>query len=108
MIKKLSAVAAVVLALSSGGPTLAADLPSIKGPPPLPPPPIFTWTGFYVGVNLGGGWRERHDNNNWWGFTSPVKMSRFDQAASPVTATISTAVLASEAARITKAIVSAV
>ena len=63
MIKKLSAVAAVVLALSSGGPTLAADLPSIKGPPPPPPPPIFTWTGFYVGLNLGGGWRERHHDD---------------------------------------------
>ena len=38
---------------------------------------------------------------------SPVKMSRFDQAASPVTATVSAAVSASNAARITKAIVSA-
>ena len=38
---------------------------------------------------------------------SPVKMSRFDQAASAVMATINAAVSALEAARITKAIVSA-
>ncbi len=37
----------------------------------------------------------------------PVKMSRCDQAASAVTATISTAVSASDSTRITKAIVSA-
>ena len=30
----------------------AADLPSIKSPP-LPPPPIFTWTGPYIGLNTG-------------------------------------------------------
>ena len=38
----------------------------------------------------------------------PVKMSRFDQAASHVTATISAAVSASDAAKITNAMASAV
>jgi outer membrane immunogenic protein len=39
------------------GAALAADLPS-RAPPPvfLPPPPIFTWTGLYVGLNAGGTW----------------------------------------------------
>ena len=41
------------------------------------------------------------------GVSSPVKMSRFDQAVSAVAATISAAVSASDAARITKATVSA-
>jgi outer membrane immunogenic protein len=32
----------------------AADLPTIKGPAPfMPPPPVFSWTGFYVGLNAG-------------------------------------------------------
>jgi outer membrane immunogenic protein len=39
----------------------AADLPS-RLPPVYPPPlPIFTWTGFYVGVNAGGAWNAGND-----------------------------------------------
>jgi len=35
----------------------AADLPSRKGPPVyVPPPPVFTWTGFYVGGIAGYSW----------------------------------------------------
>ena len=52
---------ASVGALALTGAALAADLPS-RAPPPvfLPPPPIFTWTGLYVGLNAGYTW----SNNN--------------------------------------------
>jgi outer membrane immunogenic protein len=36
----------------------AADM-ALKAPPP-PPAPIFSWTGFYVGAQVGGAWG--HDN----------------------------------------------
>jgi outer membrane immunogenic protein len=45
----LTALALVAL----GGTALAADLPARKGPVYAPIAPIFTWTGFYVGVNAG-------------------------------------------------------
>jgi outer membrane immunogenic protein len=37
----------------------SADL-AVKAPPPLPVP-VFSWTGFYVGANIGGAWA----HNNW-------------------------------------------
>ncbi len=41
-------------AMALTGAALAADLPS-RAPPPafLPPPPVWTWTGFYIGLNAG-------------------------------------------------------
>jgi outer membrane immunogenic protein len=56
--KKLLTLAAA-LALSAPVTAFAADLP--QPPPPLPPapvfvPPPFTWSGIYVGGNIGWGW----------------------------------------------------
>ncbi len=45
------------------GPVLAADLPS-RAPPPvyLPPAPIFTWTGIYIGGQVGYAWGQNNVN----------------------------------------------
>src|SRR5262249_50608137 len=50
--------AAVALAIASA-PAMAADLarPAYKAPPP--PPVYFSWTGCYVGGNVGGLWVHR-------------------------------------------------
>jgi outer membrane immunogenic protein len=51
----------------TGSAAFAADLPS-QAPPPvyLPPAPIFTWTGIYVGGQIGYAWAS--GNNNFTGF----------------------------------------
>jgi outer membrane immunogenic protein len=52
----LSLLAGTASVAAFGSAALAADLPS-RAPPPAPyvAVPVFTWTGFYVGVNAGGG-----------------------------------------------------
>ena len=56
MIRKLLLASVGALALT-GSAAFAADLPS-RAPPPvyLPPVPIFTWTGIYVGGQVGYAW----------------------------------------------------
>jgi len=40
-------------------PALAADLPSRKEAPAfIAPAPVYSWTGFYIGADIGGGWSE--------------------------------------------------
>lgn len=55
--KKL-VIASIAVAAVYGAPAIAADMP-LKAPAP----PIWTWTGFYVGVEAGAGW----DSTRWTG-----------------------------------------
>jgi len=52
----IASVALIALGTTAAG---AADM-AVKAPPP-PPVPVFSWTGFYVGANIGGAWA----HNNW-------------------------------------------
>lgn len=54
MLRSLVLCSAASLAFATGA--MGADLPDTKGPPAFtPPPPAFSWTGFYVGVNVDYG-----------------------------------------------------
>lgn len=48
----------VIALLSIVFPAVSADLPSAPVASPIPPPPTFSWTGFYAGLGFGGRWSE--------------------------------------------------
>jgi len=61
-------------------PALAADMVT-KAPPP-PPVPTFSWTGFYIGGNLGGDWGRFSDSisipsTTAFGLTEPSTLFPF-------------------------------
>ena len=72
-------IAGVALIAFSTGVASAADL-SVKAPPapvyapPVYAPPIFTWTGFYIGGNIGAAWAQSEWTDSLfgldWGRTS--------------------------------------
>jgi outer membrane immunogenic protein len=53
-------LATALFSVSATGAALTADLPPAAAPPPrapavyAPPPPVYNWSGFYLGIN--GGW----------------------------------------------------
>ncbi len=53
--KRILLAGATLLALTAAQPTLAADAPVYKGPPPLAYA-LFNWSGLYVGGVVGYGW----------------------------------------------------
>ena len=57
--KKLAIGIAAIAALI-GTPGFAADMAVKARPmPPTPPVPVYSWTGCYIGGNLGGGWADK-------------------------------------------------
>lgn len=58
----------VAIAALASGAAFGADLPTRKSPPIALPAPVFTWTGPYVGLNVGGGWRDQNSDNGFGAF----------------------------------------
>ena len=70
----LKTFAAALMLGASSTAVMAADLPSRKvAPAPVYVAPVFTWTGFYVGLQAGGVWdKVSIANNNQFLFATPV------------------------------------
>jgi outer membrane immunogenic protein len=81
--KKFLLSSVALLGVTAGA--MAADLPR-RAPPAFVPVPVFTWTGFYVGVNAGYGWGNG-DDNNFLGFgTTALTVDVGPGGVAPVTA----------------------
>jgi outer membrane immunogenic protein len=55
--------------LAVAAPAVAAEIPS-PPPPPYTPPPLFTWTGLYLGGQIGYGWGTDSVTVNPFGFAT--------------------------------------
>jgi outer membrane immunogenic protein len=67
--KKLLLVTAGVIALGAAAPAAAADLPArtYSKAPAMVAAPYYDWSGFYLGINGGGG-----TSHKCWDLTTPV------------------------------------
>jgi len=76
--KKLSFASVAAIALAAAlQPAGAADTEMLYGRPPVvyaPPPAvvIFTWTGFYFGGHVGGGWGHKSESPSAYNFGGPI------------------------------------
>jgi outer membrane immunogenic protein len=80
-IKKYLAATAVLALIGVGSLAKAADLPvgPVRAPayvPPYGPPPVFRWTGLYIGGNIGGAWAQRDVNDSLFGLNFGNGFSR--------------------------------
>jgi outer membrane immunogenic protein len=62
--KLISGLAGAAFSFAASGFGFAADM-AVKAPPPAPPAPVYNWTGFYVGLNAGGGWGSNKIDNSF-------------------------------------------
>jgi outer membrane immunogenic protein len=69
--RRLGWISVSIVAFATIGvvPAVAADLPTKAPPAPVYAPLPFTWTGFYIGANVGGAWGQGTVTDNATGGT---------------------------------------
>jgi outer membrane immunogenic protein len=72
--KKLLLGSVAILAFAVPLAANAADLPAAPAykAPAYVPAPVYTWTGFYIGLNAGGAWSDQSVNFSGTGGTPPA------------------------------------
>ncbi len=74
----MASIAAAALTAVGAIAAQAADLPTRKeAPAPIFVPPPFTWTGFYVGANLGGIWGSSSATSTLYSAGFPILQTFF-------------------------------
>lgn len=68
-------VTTIALAALLSGSASAADMP-VRAPYQAPPP-VWNWTGFYIGGNLGGAWANGSVNDSLFGLSASTSHSGF-------------------------------
>jgi outer membrane immunogenic protein len=66
-------IARAALAALIGTPVLAADM-AVKAPP-APVAPVYSWAGFYLGVEGGGGWAKSRQTDTTGATTGDYNQS---------------------------------
>lgn len=69
MIIRKALLASVAIAALSATTAFAADLP-LRSAPPAYAPPLFTWTGFYLGINAGATFGQKNYGYNNFGYNN--------------------------------------
>ncbi|MFZ0148325.1 MAG: porin family protein, partial [Xanthobacteraceae bacterium] len=89
--RAISIVSGATFILAASGSAFAADM-AVKAPPPPPPAPVYSWSGFYAGVNAGAVWERNSIENAATpnSCNSPLTLCPFDAAIAATPAQLST------------------